>query len=155
MEKQLNVWIDGDLKDALAVRAEEEQTTMKYLVEGILRQDMARTRGEIMEQQAMPVVRNIVQSELNRSMAQLRNDLREDMQAEIVEKIRSMTRNTDNRLAGLIVRTVRETGILRRMVFALTSRLVNYAFALETYENAKEKAGQELSKSTKKEMSNQ
>src|SRR5258708_17270727 len=155
MEKQLNVWIDGDLKQALAERAEGEGRALTNLVEGILQQDMARVRGEIMEQQAMPVVRDIVQSELRRSIAQLRSDLREDMETEIVEAIRTMTRNSDNRLAGLIVRTVRDGGILRRLLFALMSKLVTPAFAQEAYEQAKEKAGQELSKSTKKEAKNE
>jgi hypothetical protein len=150
---QLNVWIDGDLKVALAERAKREGKTLTDLVEGILQQDVARERGEIIEQQALPVIRDIVQSELRKMGSQLRTDLREDMQLEIVESIKTMTRTSDNRLAALIVRTVRDGHIIRRLLFALTAKLVSAAFAQEAYENAKEKAGQELAaRSTKREV---
>jgi predicted HicB family RNase H-like nuclease len=46
MEKQLNVWIAEDLKDALTERAQQEKTTLRDVVEGTLQQDVARARGE-------------------------------------------------------------------------------------------------------------
>lgn len=143
--KQLNVWIDGDLKDALTERAEREGKKLKELVEHILRQDIARERGEIIEQQSLPVISEILESKLRKATAQLRNDLREDMQFEMIEQIKTITRNSDNRLAGLIVRTVRDAGIIRRMLYALVAKTHGTDFASEAYESAREKAGQELS----------
>ena len=58
-EKQLNVWIDSDLKDALAERAKREKTSVTDLTEDILRQDMARQNGEVIEQQSLPIIREM------------------------------------------------------------------------------------------------
>jgi hypothetical protein len=140
--KQLNVWIDGDLKDALSARAEREGKKLKELVEHILRQDVARERGEIIEQQSLPVISEILESKLRKVTAQLRHDLREDMQLEVIQQIKTITRNSDNRLAGLIVR---DAGIIRRMLYALVAKTHGTDFASEAYESAREKAGQELS----------
>ncbi len=142
--KQLNVWIDGDLKDALSERAEREGKKLKELVEHILRQDVARERGEIIEQQSLPVISDIIDSRLRKATAQLRADLLEDMHLEILEAIKTMIRNSDNRLASLIVRAVRDAGIIRRLLYALVAKTHGAAFATEAYESAREKAGQEL-----------
>lgn len=148
-EKQLNVWIDSELKDALVDRAKREHTSMKRLVEGILGQDIARMSGNVIEQQAMPIVRDLVQSELRRSMVQLRSDLRDDMETEIVEPIQTMMHDSHKRLASLAGRAVRHGGLIQRMLIALASKLVSPEYAQEIYEDAKdtkEKAGQELYK---------
>lgn len=142
--KQLNVWIDGDLKDALSERAEREGKKLKELVEHILRQDVARERGEIIEQQSLPVISDIIDSKLRKATAQLHADLLEDMHLEILEAIKTMIRNSDNRLASLIVRAVRDAGIIRRLLYALVAKTHGAAFATEAYESAREKAGQEL-----------
>src|SRR6266566_7366588 len=152
--KQLNVWIDADLKDTLTERADREGKTMKDLVEGILRQDVARERGEMIEQQSLPVISEIIDTKLRKYLAQLRTDLREDLRLEILEEVKTITRNSDNRLAELIVRAVRDAGIIRRVLYALVAKMVSPAFAQEAYENAREKAGQELASrvTAKKEM---
>lgn len=142
--KQLNVWIDSDLKDALSERAEREGKKLKELVEHILRQDVARERGEIIEQQSLPVISDIIDSRLRKATAQLRADLLEDMHLEILEAIKTMIRNSDNRLASLIVRAVRDAGIIRRLLYALVAKTHGADFATEAYESAREKAGQEL-----------
>ena len=66
------------------------------------------------------------------------------MQLEMIEQIKTITRNSDNRLASLIVRAVRDTGILRRLLYAFVAKTHGAAFATEAYESAREKAGQEL-----------
>ncbi len=145
MEKQLNVWIAEDLKDALTERALQEKTTLRDVVEGILQQDIARARGEEIQQQALPVLRDLMQTEVRKGFAQLRNDLREDLEIEILEEMRNLTRTSESRLARLIVRVARDTGVLRRFLYALVARLVDLEFAQEAYEDAKAKTAHELS----------
>lgn len=144
MDKQLNVWIDGDLKDTLAERAQQEKKSMKDLVEDILTHDMARYRGEIIEQQALPVIRDIIQSELRKALAQLLIELREDVHSEIVEQMKTISRRSDDRIAALVVRAVRDGGIIRRLVYTLIAKSYGAGFAKDAYDRAKEKAGQEL-----------
>lgn len=142
---QLNVWISAVAKQYLDERFEREGRHLYEQIEDYIRKDMAAHRGEVVEQQSLPVISELVETALRKYAAQLRIDLRNDMQIEIVEQFKTISRNSDNRLAGLIVRAVRDAGIIRRMLYALVAKTHGADFASEAYENAREKAGQELS----------
>jgi len=141
---QLNVWISAEAKQYLDERFEQDGWHLYEQIEGYIQRDMAAHRGEVVEQQSLPVISELVDTTLRKYTAQLRTDLREDMQLEIIEQIKAITRNSDNRLAGLIVRAVRDSGIIRRLLYALVAKTHGAAFAAEAYESAREKAGQEL-----------
>ncbi len=142
---QLNVWISAEAKQYLDECFEREGRHLYEQIEDYIRKDMAAHRGEVVEQQSLPVISELVDTTLRKYMMQLRTELREDMQLEVIEQIKTITRNSDNRLAGLIVRTVRDAGIIRRMLYALVAKTHGTDFASEAYESAREKAGQELS----------
>jgi gamma-glutamylcysteine synthetase len=141
---QLNVWISVEAKQYLDERFEREGHHLYEQIEDYIRKDMAAHRGELVEQQSLPVISELVDTTLRKYTAQLRTDIREDMQLEIIEQIKTITRNSDNRLASLIVRAVRDSGIIRRLLYALVAKTHGAAFAAEAYESAREKAGQEL-----------
>ena len=141
---QLNVWISLEAKQHLDERFKQEGRHLNEQIEDLIRKDMAIHHGEIVEQQSLPVISEIIETKLRKATAQLRSDLREDMQLEMIEQIKTITRNSDNRLASLIVRAVRDAGIIRRLLYALMAKTHGAAFATEAYENAREKAGQEL-----------
>ena len=141
---QLNVWISVEAKHYLDERFQREGRHLNEQIEDYIRQDMAVHHGEIVEQQSLPVISEIIETNLRKATAQLRTDLREDMQLEIIEQIKTITRNSDNRLASLIVRAVRDAGIIRRLLYALVAKTHGATFATEAYESAREKAGQEL-----------
>jgi gamma-glutamylcysteine synthetase len=141
---QLNVWISIEAKQYIDERYEQEGCHLNEQIEDYIRQQMAVHRGEIIEQQSLPAISDIIDSKLRKATAQLRADLLEDMHLEILESIRTMIRNSDNRLASLIVRAVRDAGIVRRVLYALVAKTFGAAFAQEAYENAKERAGKEL-----------
>jgi gamma-glutamylcysteine synthetase len=141
---QLNVWISVEARQYLDERFKEEGRHLNEQIEDLIRKDMAVHHGEIVEQQSLPVISEIIETKLRKATAQLRSDLREDMQLEMIEQIKTITRNSDNRLASLIVRAVRDAGIIRRLLYALVAKTHGAAFATEAYENAREKAGQEL-----------
>ena len=143
-EKQLNVWIDSDLKDALAERAKREKKSVTDLTEDILLQDMARQNGEMIEQQALPIIREIVTTEVRKGVAQLLNDLRNELHLDLMEEIKTVARLSDDRVAKLVVRAVRDAGISRRLVIAHLSKAYGPDFAKSAYESAKEDAGKEL-----------
>jgi len=141
---QLNVWISIEAKEYLDERFKQEGRHLNEQIEDYIRQDRAVHHGEIVEQQSLPVISEIIETKLRKATAQLRTDLREDMQLEMIEQIKTITRNSDNRLASLIVRAVRDAGIIRRLLYALVAKTHGAAFATEAYESAREKAGQEL-----------
>jgi gamma-glutamylcysteine synthetase len=141
---QLNVWISKEAKCHLDECYQREGRHYTEQIEDYIRHDIAVHRGEIVEQQSLPVISELVDTTLRKYTAQLRTDLREDMQLEIVDAVQTIIRNSDNRLAGLIVRAVRDAGIIRRFLYALVAKQFGAAFAKEAHDDAKEKAGQEL-----------
>jgi len=151
---QLNVWISEEAKGYLDERYQQEGRHFNEQIEEYIQHAMAVHRGELVEEQSLPVIREVVDSTLRKYTAQLRTDLREDLRLEILEEVKTITRNSDNRLAALIVRAVRDAGIVRRVLYALVAKTFGSAFAQEAYENAREKAGQELTAhaTTKKEV---
>ncbi len=143
-KEQLNVWISVEGHHYLNERAEREDRHLNELIEEFIRRDMAVHSGEIIEQHALPVISEIVEAKLQKHLAHFRIDLRQDMQFEILEPVKTVIRSSDNRLAGLIVRAVRDAGIIRRFLYALVAKQFGAAFAKEAHDDAKEKAGQEL-----------
>src|SRR6266496_2913146 len=145
---QLNVWISVEAKGYLDERFKQEGRHLNEQIEDYIRQDMAVHHGEIVEQQSLPVISETIEAKLRKATAQLRTDLRNDMQLEMIEQIKTITRNSDNRLASLIVRAVRDAGIIRRLLYALMAKTFGPEFARDAYENAQAKAGQELAART-------
>jgi hypothetical protein len=92
MGKQLNVWIDGDLKDALKEQARFQEISLTALVEGYLRKGIERQRGEIMERQALPAIRKAFRVELSKGNKALLAELDEYLQSRILDEIRTLIR---------------------------------------------------------------
>jgi hypothetical protein len=122
-------------------------TTLRKVVENILRMDVAHERSEII-QQAFPLLRELMQIEIRKGFAQLRADMREDMHTEIINEVRRLVQVSENRLVRLIVRVAGDTGVIRRFLYALAARVVDGVFAREAYNNAQEKAAKELTTCT-------
>lgn len=141
---QLNVWISVEAKQYLDERYEREGRHLNEQIEDYIRQHMAVHRGEIVEQQSLPVIHEIVDTTLRKYTAQLRADLREDLRFDVLEPMKTVSRNSDDRLASLIVRAVRDAGIIRRLLYALVAKTFGAEFAQEAHENAKGRAGKEL-----------
>ena len=147
-KKQLNVWISVEAKQYLDECFEREGRHLHEQIEDYIRKDMAAHRGEIMQQQSLPVISEIVDTTLRKYTAQLRADLRDDLRLDILEPMKTVSRNSDDRLASLIVRVVRDAGIIRRLLYALLAKTFGAEFASEAYENAKARSGQELAART-------
>jgi len=143
-KKRLDVWIPSGLRDYVEQEAGRQDKPMNALTGELLANAIAHRRGEVIEQQSLPVIREIIQTELHKSVAQLRTDLREDLQLEIVSEIKALGRRSDNRLAALLVRAIRDAQISRRLIFALLAKTFGTQFAIEAYDNAREKTGQDL-----------
>ena len=143
-KKRLDVWIPAGLRDYVEQEAGREDRPMNALAGELLAHAIAHRRGEVIEQQSLPIIREIIQTELRKATAQLRTDLREDLQLEIVAEIKSLGRRSDDRLAALLVRAIRDAQISRRLVFTLLARTFGTQFATEAYDNAREKTGQDL-----------
>jgi hypothetical protein len=142
-DKQLNVWIPEELRNHVAQRAEQERRGMNAVIADLIREDMARRNGQLAEQSSLVVIREMVASELQKANAQLRRDLREDREYEAESRQEWLKKQVD-RLAGLLVMAIRNSSISRRLTFTLLSKTHGRDFAQRAYENAKEKAHEEL-----------
>jgi len=145
-EKRLDAWIPEELKSYLAVRAERENRGMNLVLADLIRQEQAREQGAIIEQQSLPIIRDIVSSELRKQLAQLRSDLQEDMALEVINELKVLAQRHTNRLASLIVLPARDSSITRRMIFTVLAKATTPEFAKKVYEDAKAKAGEELAR---------
>jgi hypothetical protein len=145
MDKRLDVWIDEELKSYVSNKAKNGDKSMSQIISELIQKEMIREKGDIIEQQSLPVIREIIDTSLQKHLAQYRINVREDMQLEFTNEFKAITRASDNRLAALIVRALRDSSIARRLMYAMLSRSFGPDYALKAYEDAKERAGQELS----------
>ena len=58
---QLNVWISTEAKQYLDERFEREGRHLYEQIEDYIRKDMASHRGEVVEQQSLPVISELVE----------------------------------------------------------------------------------------------
>lgn len=141
--RQLNVWIQEDLRGYVAKRAEKEERHMNDIVAELIQNDIARHDTQFVEQNSLLVIQELVAAEVRRAHAQLRYDLREDWQQETASFIRRIQRYYDRQL-DLLVIAVRNSSMIRRLVYASLSKAYGSDFARTVYENAKEKTQEEL-----------
>jgi hypothetical protein len=142
-EKQLNVWIPEELKLYVSQRAEQKKCGMNMIITELIQKDMASQTGEFVEQNNLVVLREVMSEEIRLASAQLRRDLRED-RAHETEALTEVLRKHLDRLAGLIVNSIRNGSIARRLTYTLLSKAHGASFASKAYEDASEKAHQEL-----------
>ena len=142
-EKQLNVWIPEALRNHIAKRAEEEKRGMNAIIAELIQHDMAQRQSELVESNALIVVREMIAEEMRQAHAQLRRSLRDDREAE-AEVQREWQQKQVDRLAGLSVMAIRNAGIARRLVHVVLSKAHGPAFAKAAFDDAKEKAQLEL-----------
>ena len=147
-KKQLNLRLDPATCDCIAEFARGKHTNA--FIEELIQQETARRRGELIESTMLPVLREMIQQEFLRVIAQLQTQLREEIHREnqenktaIVAEMKARERRSDDRLASLIIRAIREGGISRRMLFTYLAR-EDAQFAMEVYEDAKEKVGKDI-----------
>lgn len=149
--KRLDMTIRADLRDFVEKESQQTGKPMNIIVDELLEIAVAYKRGEIIEQQSLPVISEIVYTALRKHRAELRAELREDLQAEVVDVLREVIRKSTDRVIALVIRTVRDAATIRRLVYTLIAKAYTPEFAKKAYEDAREKAGQELSPRPKRE----
>jgi hypothetical protein len=120
------------------------------VAEELIRAGLSLKSGEVIAQRSLPVIHEIIENALLKAQAQLRTDLREEMQsqnqeskADIIAEMKARERRSDDRLASLIIRAIREGGISRRMLFTYLAK-DDAQFAMEVYDDAKAKVGRDI-----------
>jgi len=125
--------------------SERSGIPMNVITDELISIGIAVKRGEIIEQQSLPVIREIIDISLRKQLARQRDAIREDMQLEFTNEIKAITRSSDNRLAALIVKTLRDANIARRLMYTLLAKAYGSQFAMTAYEDASQKAGRDIS----------
>ncbi len=141
----IHVSIDENLKHILDQKSKREGRTLTAIVEEWIQQDAAHEQGEVLERQSLPLVRETIREEVRRSNAELYNKLHDAMIREIRDALKEYMVQGNTRLAKLITRTVRDSGIIRRLVYAFLSKTHGKVFATKGYEHAEQQTLKELS----------
>jgi hypothetical protein len=147
IRKRLDANIPADLHAALNDQAREQNRTVTNVAIGYLRAGIARDKGEVIEQQSLPVLREIVQSELAKAIAQLQAGLREEFGRQLREvqsELKRLNAQNTSRLAALQVKSLREAGVARRLVTMLAETSVSTTFSQEALERARAETGRDL-----------
>lgn len=148
MDKQLNVWISEDLKMYLDERAEREDKHRNTIIAELLEQDRARRQGELIEQQSLPLFREVLQTELRKFLAQQRSNQQDDLddlyQKIVAELEELVPPNTLTKIAKLVTRTVRDSSINRFLLYASVSKAHGPEFADKAYDDAEKKTNEEM-----------
>ena len=144
MRKRLDVQVEEERYDYIKDVSDRSDVPMNVLSDELLAIGIAVKRGEVIEQQSLPVIREIIDTALRKHLARQRTDLREDMALEFTHEIKAVTRASDNRLAALIVKTLRDANIARRLMYTLLAKAYGGTFAMQAYEDASQKAGRDI-----------
>jgi hypothetical protein len=131
--KRLDMTIRADLRDFIEGESMRTGRPMNAIVDELLEFSVAHRRGEIIEQQSLPVIRDIVESALRRTKAELRAELREDLRLEVVDVLREVIRKATDRVVALVLRAVRDAAIIRRLVYTIIAKAYTPEFAQQAY----------------------
>ena len=96
MKKQLNVWIESDLKLALTELAQCQDRSLKELVEGMLSRAVAVQRGEIVERHFLPELRRVIRAETHDANGEQLTEICEYMQYHVLNEIKAMLRRSNS-----------------------------------------------------------
>ena len=147
MKKQLHILIAEPLRNGIDQRAQASGDTITAIVEEYIRRGLARDSGELIEQNSLPALGDLIRTELSKNAAALHKALYD----ELVTEMRATAKRTDTRLAALVVRAIRESGISRRLAYTLLARAYTPKFAEDAFTDAKLKTNKELASRPTKE----
>jgi uncharacterized protein YjiS (DUF1127 family) len=144
--ERLDVFISEDIRDYIVATAQQEGKHLYLVTEELLRVGIMQKEGKVIEHEFLPAVREVVQGEMLKAMSAMRLAVREDMRTIIVPGVQEHSTKGVDKLARLLVRTLRDVGIIRRQVYSLLANAVGVDGAQKLYRDAQEKAIQEMSK---------
>ncbi len=145
-KEQLNVWITKEAKQYLDERYEQEGCHLNEQIEDYIRHDMAVRRGEVVEQQSLPLINELIETKLRKHLAQLRTDLQDDLYRDIVAEITDTIERHATKIGKIATRAARDGGINRRMHYTSLSKAYGPEFAHRTYEDAVEQTNEEMTR---------
>ena len=148
-KERFNLYFSSDIAAAIR-QIVGTQRQQSQVVEELIRLGLSLKNGEVIAQRSLPVIHEIIDTALRNTQAQLRTDLREEMhrqnqesKADIIAEMKARERRSDDRLASLIIRAIREGGISRRMLFTYLAK-DDSQFAMEVYDDAIAKVGKDI-----------
>jgi hypothetical protein len=139
--RQLNIWIRTETKTALEQQARLEHRSMAAIVDELIQSYTSHQQGDQVENQGLPLIREVVVTEIRRALAQHRLDLNEDMQLVILEAIKLHIHQGVEQLTRIIEPAVRLGRINRRLIYALISHAYGEEVAMQEDDAASGKIG--------------
>ncbi|MDQ6662506.1 MAG: hypothetical protein M3Z24_16270 [Chloroflexota bacterium] len=142
--RQLNIWIKNETKAALVQQAKLEHRSMATIVEELIQQYTSQQQADVVERQSLPLIREVIVTEIRKALAQHRLDLSEDMRIVVLDAIKLYIHQSVEQLARIVGRAVRVGMINRRLIHALMSRAYGEEFASQADEEAAGDTGKQV-----------
>jgi len=137
-KRSLDLRIRAEIREGLDREVQQSGRLLTAIVEEYLAAGLARSSGELVEQESLPAIRAAVREEVQKQMGVHRKELA----AELAERMK----RADDRLIKLIVKGARSSGIGHRMLYALIAKSIGKDYAQVVYEDAKAKTGKDLAR---------
>jgi len=137
-KKQIGLRVEDHLKDGLQDQAKRSGKPETTLLEEYIAAGLARDNGELIEQNSLPAIRAAIREEVAKAMQELYQQLSTDLQ--------KSARRSDDRLAALILKAARYSGVGQRMLYSFIAKSISTDFALKMFEAAKEQTGRDIAK---------
>lgn len=154
-DKQLNIWLPENLKVYLDEHARREKKSRKTIIIELLEQDRARRQGETIEQESLPLFREVLQTEMRKFLAQQRSNLQDDLDDQFQKILSELEELVPphmlTRIAKLATRAVRDGGINRHLLYSSLSKTHGPQFAASAYDDAERQVNEELARPRPKE----
>jgi len=139
--RQLNVWIKKETRAALAQQAKLEQRSMTAIIEDLIQHYTGQEQAELVERQGLPLIREVIVTEIRKALAQHRLALSEDMQVVILDAVELYIRQSVEQLTRTIRPAVRLGTINRHLIYALISHSYGEEVAMQEDDAASGKIG--------------
>lgn len=147
MRKRLDVQIDGKHYDYIKSVSDTSGVPMNSIANELLALGIAVRQGEVIEQQSLPILRDAIDTSIRKHISRQSESLREAIRLEIaneLDELKEISRASNTKLAALVVKTLRDANIARRLLYHLLAKAYGDAFALATYEDTSLKASRDI-----------
>jgi hypothetical protein len=147
VRKRLDVQIDKEKYDYIKGISDESGMPMNVIANELLALGIAVKQGEVIEQQSLPILREAIDTSIRKHISRQSESIREDIRLEIaheLDELKEISRTSNNKLAALVVKTLRDANIARRLLYQLLAKAYGAPFATATYEDASKKASRDI-----------
>src|SRR5579884_4043849 len=125
VRKRLDVQIDEGHYNYIKRMSNTSGVPMNVIANELLTLGIAVKQGEVIEQQSLPILRDAIDTSIRKHISRQSESIREDIRLEIaneLNELKEITRASNHKLAALVVKTLRDANLARRLLYQLLAK---------------------------------